>query len=198
MKTSFLLVVLFVCFELSARSQVLGVFEQGAEELREYGQQIAALGLLLDRQEKGYQVIESGLSSIGSITGGEFGLHQEYYAGLGAVKPVIGQSPDVTAFLSMESQMLHGLTAALSRWRQSQYLTATDLAFVTRMSSVITNAATLQLSIFKGLTSNGNLVMSDDQRVEMMGRVYAYNRRLCVCSQAFIDGVEFLILNRKN
>jgi hypothetical protein len=198
MKRSILFVALVAGFGISARSQVLGIFEQGAEELSEYGRQIAALGMLLNRQEKGYQIIESGLSSIGSITGDELSLHQNYYSSLGAVNRGITQNPELKAFLSTESQILNGLTAALACWRQSPYLTSTDHSYVTRMSSVIVDQANLQLCIFNALTSNDSLTMSDDIRVEMLFELYAHIRDLCVYAQDFIDAVDILILNRKN
>jgi hypothetical protein len=196
MKRLILFVALVAGFGVSARSQVVGIFEQGAEELGEYGRQIAALAMLLNRQEKGYQVIETGLSLIGSITGDELSLHKNYYASLGVVNRGITQSPELKAFLSTESQILNGLTAALASWRQSPYLTSTDHSYVTRMSSVIVDKANLQLYIFNALTSNDSLTMSDDIRVEMLFEVYAHIRDLCVYTRNFIDAVEILILNR--
>jgi hypothetical protein len=198
MKITSLLVALLVTMTFPAHSQIIGIFEQGAEELKEYGQQIAALELLLTGQRKGYHIIESGLSSIGSITGGEFTLHQNYYAGLGAVNPAIALTPKSTGFLSIESQTLNALTAALNRWRQSQYLTSTDLAYVTRVSSFIASTATLRLSTFNALTSNNNLTMTDDQRVGIISQLYIQIQSLYVYLQTFIDSVDFLILNREN
>jgi hypothetical protein len=197
MKTPFIYIAILATLSLPARSQVLGIFEQGAEELSEYGQQVAALELLLSRQQKGYQIIESGLSSIGSITGDEFNLHQNYYASLAAVNPAITQTPESTAFLSIEPQILNGLTGALDRWRHSQYLTSTDLAYVTRMSSVIAAMATLQLSTFSALTSNDNLTMTDDRRIVMISQLYSQAQSLYNNSQVFINKVNTLIFNRK-
>jgi hypothetical protein len=198
MKTSIFFIALLSAFGLRAQSQILGIFEQGAEELQEYGQQVAALEVLLNRQQKGYQVIESGLSSICSITGDEFNLHQNYYTNLATVNSAITQTPESAAILSTESQILDELSAALTRWRQSPYLSPTDLAFATRMNSVIINMATLQISIFDTLISNNNLTMTDDQRVEMINQINQQAVSLFNYSQSFITSVDLLILDRKN
>jgi hypothetical protein len=197
MKTPFIYIAILATLSLPARSQVLGIFEQGAEELSEYGQQIAALELLLSRQQKGYQIIESGLSSIGSITGDEFTLHQDYFTSLASVNPAINQTPEPAVFLSTESQNLNGLTAALARWRQSRWLTFTDFSYITRMSSVIVTMATLQISAFSALTSNDNLTMTDDRRIVMISQLYSQAQSLYNNSQVFINKVNTLIFNRK-
>jgi hypothetical protein len=198
MKTLLILVATLTTLTLPAQSQILGIFQQGAEELSESDQQLAALALLLTRQQNGYHIIESGLTSIDTITGNEFNLHRNYYTSLATVNPAITQTPESTAFLSIESQIINESSAALSRWRQSQYLTSSDLAYVTRMSSVIASIATLQLSTFNMLTSNSNLTMTDDQRVEMIYQNDQQARSLFNFYQSLITSVDLLILDRRN
>jgi hypothetical protein len=194
---SFLFVALLVGFDLSARCQVVGIFEQGAEELKEYGQQIAALELLLSGQRKGYQIIESGLSSIGSITGSEFNLHQNYYAGLGAVNPAIIQVPEVSEFLILESSMLANLSTALNRCRKSNFLTSTDIAFIIRMSAIFTNTVSSQIASFNRVLFADSLTLTDDQRITIIDQLDREARSSYTLLQSLIATANLLILNRE-
>ena len=66
------LVLMIMACALTARGQFLGgIFNQGATELKEYGRQIAALQLLIDRSETGYEIEETGMDAVGDITGAE-------------------------------------------------------------------------------------------------------------------------------
>jgi hypothetical protein len=198
MNNPFYFIAVLTAFNLPAQSQVLGVFEQGAADLKEYGQQIAALELLLTRQQEGYRVVESGLTAISAITGTEYNLHQHYFTSLDDINPAVDQIPEIPAFFSIESQTLNELTAALTRWHQSQYLSSKDNAYVTRTSSFVTTMATRQLLTLYEITSDSKLTMTDDQRVDMISKLYTQIRSLYVYTQTFIDDIDLLIINRKN
>ena len=198
MKTLFILIAVLTSFSLPARTQILGIFEQGAEELSEYGQQIAALELLLTRQQKGYQLIESGLTTIANITDTEFNLHQNYYSSLGTVNPAITQSPELDQFRELQSQLSSNLTTALDRWQESKYLTAGDRLYIAHTSANIANMSTSQSITFKILTSDEGVTLSDDQRAEMISRLHSQALTLYVFARSFIDAVDLLILNRED
>jgi hypothetical protein len=196
-RTTALILILLTAFSLQPQCQILGIFEQGAEELSEYGQQIAALELLLSRQQNGYQIIESGLTAISNITGIECTLHQNYYSSLVIGNPAITRSPDFDEFLSVQSQISTALATALTRWRQSGYLSSPDLDYITRVCSAIESTMASQLSAFNTLISSNNFNMTDDQRIRMISQAYSKIKFLYFYSQSFIDEVDLLILNRK-
>jgi hypothetical protein len=196
MKIACFLAALLVTTALPARSQIIGIFEQGAEELRENGQQIAALELLLTGQRKGYQIIESGLSSIGSITGSEFTLHQNYYAGLDTVNPAIAQTGEIAECLSIESSTITALSTATQKWRYSKYLTANDHAYIQRMTAVLTDAASVQLTCLTILLTNDTLTMTDNERLQQIVNVGQQLASISGVGKSFISFTDALILNR--
>jgi hypothetical protein len=193
-----LLIALLTAFCHPVQSQVLAIFEQGAEELKEYGQQIAALELLLTGQQKGYQIIESGLSSIGSITGDEYSLHQNYYGSLGAVNPAIAQTSQIAECLSVESTMLTALSTAIQRWRSSKYLTTGDLSYINQMTEILTNAASTQLKCLRLLVADDGLMMTDNERIQQVNTVYQQLTSIISLSRVFISSTDILVLNREH
>jgi hypothetical protein len=198
MKTPLIIIAILTTLSLPARTQILGIFEQGAEELSEYGQQIAALELLLTRQQNGYQIIESGLTAFSSITGDEFTLHRNYYGSLGAVNTVIAQGSEIDECMSLESAVLTTLLPTLQRWRTSKYLRAGELAYINQMTEILTNTASAQITSLSLLLTSGTLMMTDDQRISRITQLYVKFRSVYACSQIFINAVDYLILNRMN
>src|SRR5580704_8597036 len=92
------LVVLLGC---TGRAQFLGgIFDQGATELKEYAEQIAALQVYTGQAEKGYKIVEGGLANIGKINQGELELHQAFFSSLAAVNPKIANMAEVADILA--------------------------------------------------------------------------------------------------
>ena len=198
MKPFSLLTALVLTIFLPARSQLLGIFEQGAQELREYGQQLAALELLLNRQHSAYQVFESGLNSISSITGGELTLHQTYYTSLATPNPEIAGSPQLAAFVSMQSKTTTDWQTALARWQTSQYLTSAELAYVAQVTAAIIRTIAIQVSSFNMFVSDNILTMSDNERMKELSTACRNIQSLYIFSHDLIDEIDMLIINRRS
>jgi hypothetical protein len=181
----------------TARGQFLGgIFEQGATELREYGQQIVALALLIDRSEKGYRIVEGGLADIGGVTGAEYGLHQTYFGSLAAVNPAVAQMPEVSEILAMEAGIVSGMALAVKRWRASGRLTVGEMGVAGEVYAGVCRGGEEILGELREALSDGELVMGDGQRmgrvVELVGRM----RELEHSSSAYIAGGDFLVAQR--
>ena len=170
-----LVLVVMTC-ALTARGQVLGgIFNQGATELKEYAKQIAALQLLIDRSETGYEIEETGLDSVGNITGAEYGLHQDYFGSLGVVKPAVAGMPELGEILAMEGELVRGFSAAMGRWRASGRLTASEMEVCAEVyAEVVAELGELEGEL-QAVVADGVLVMGDNNRVN---RVRQLNREM--------------------
>ena len=89
-----------------------------AQTIAALTEQLAALQALAHTVEHGYQLIGSGLQTIGQITNGEFQLHREYFGSLSAVSPAVDNDPKLTALRSLQAQLVQQINAALDYWRQ--------------------------------------------------------------------------------
>ena len=108
---SFILIIVFLVSRSSAtRAQTIPVLTQ----------QLAALQDLLHTSEKGYQSVENGLHGIGTITRGEFQLHDNYFDSLSSLNPGIANNPKVAALRSLQMTLVHQINAALAGWRQQR------------------------------------------------------------------------------
>jgi hypothetical protein len=182
----------------TARAQgVIGIFEQGAYELKEYGQQIAALGLFSTLEEKGYGVKESGLASIGSITGNEYGLHQTYFGSLRAVNPAVGEMAAVVEILALEAGTVKGFGAAMRRWEGSGGLTAGELAMLGQIYANLCTVGANGVLALGDVAANGKLTMSDDQRMERIMQIDRQMREHNVFAQQVSAETDLLVMERQ-
>jgi hypothetical protein len=81
-------------------------------------EQLAALRTLQQSTTQGYQILGSGLDSIGQITNGEYVLHQAYFSSLGEVSPAVMNDVKLAALKSLQLQLVQQINAALAYWKQ--------------------------------------------------------------------------------
>ena len=89
-----------------------------AQTLEVMAEQLAALQTLQQSTTQGYQIIGSGLDSIGQITDGEYQLHQVYFAALGEVSPAVKNDAQLTALRNLQAQLVQQINAAIAYWKQ--------------------------------------------------------------------------------
>ena len=192
------MVMMLLATTIFSRGQgIIGIFEQGAYELKEYGQQIAALGLFITQEEKGYGIKESGLASIGSITRNEYGLHQTYFGSLASVNPVVGEMAAVTEILALETGVVKGFGAAMGRWKGSGGLTAAELAMLGQIYANLCTVGVDGVEALEDVITKGELTMSDDQRMERIMQIDREMRERNVFAQQVAAEGDLLVMERR-
>jgi len=174
-----------------------GIFEQGAEELKEYGQQLGALSVFAGLQEQGYQIQETGLASIGGITGDEYGLHQAYFGSLAAVNPAVAGMPEVGDILAVEGSMARGMAAGFQRWKASGWLTAADLLYIDQVYSQVCSVGSEGLQELQVVLTADSLTMTDDERMRQIVALDQEMKEWDAAVERFEVGVEVLVRGRK-
>jgi hypothetical protein len=89
-----------------------------AQTLEVMAEQLAALRTLQQSTTQGYQIMDSGLDSIGQITNGEYQLHQTYFGSLAAVSPAVTNDAQLTVLRNLQTQLVQQINSALAYWRQ--------------------------------------------------------------------------------
>lgn len=89
-----------------------------AQTLEVMAEQLAALRALQQSTTQGYQIMTSGVDSIGQITNGEYQLHQAYFGSLGMVSPAVSNDAKLSALKGLQLQLVQQINAALAYWKQ--------------------------------------------------------------------------------
>ena len=80
--------ILFICV-------LMGAEQMNAQTLTVMAEQLAELKLLERTTADGYQVMGSGVDSIGQITDAEYQLHSNYFGSLDGINPNLGVDPSI-------------------------------------------------------------------------------------------------------
>jgi hypothetical protein len=148
-----------------------GFFDQGATQLQLDGQQLAALQAYTGALESGYRIVENGISDMGAAKGGEYGLHQGYFASLAAVNPSVMGMPEVQEILTVQEAIVISLSGALDRWQSARELTSGELDALTGLYETINQQGQQVIKSLTDLVTADRLTMTDDQRIAGIQRL---------------------------
>jgi len=190
----FALVLLFTATATIARAQTFAEwFEQGKTQIKYLGLQIAALNSAEQALKQGYAICKSGLSSITSFTGTEYGLHQDYYASLKAVSPAVKGDPDVSAIGVYQQEIL----AAFQALPSLQLLTVSESAYVASVKQGLLTGCDRDLSELALVVTPGQLSLTDDERIKRLHQVCLSMRDRDVFARDFCAKIALLVAQRQ-
>jgi len=155
-------------------------FRQNATQKEYLIEQIGQLKIYLELTEKGYKIAKEGLTTIGEIKRGEFKLHKNRFDSLLIVNPKIGSSSrlqQITDLHGHVNQTCEKLPAEL----ESSF-NADQMTYINKVLKLVYDDCQSLLSNLFLVIRNGNLSMSDDQRIE----------RIELCFQQMQDNYIFV------
>lgn len=155
-------------------------FRQNATQKQYLIEQIAQLKIYLELTEKGYKIAQEGLTTIGDIKRGEFKLHKNRFDSLLIVNPKIGSSSrlkQITDLHGRVNQTCEKLPAQLE-----PSFNADQMAYINKVLKLVYDDCQSVLSNLFLVIRNGNLSMSDDQRL----------KRIELCFQQMQDNYIFV------
>ena len=174
---------------------VLAAHGQGTTETML--EQIAALRTLIGSVEKGYQVVEKGLTTIGQIKKGEFDLHAVFFGSLSTVDPAVRGSPDVSAVLRWQGAIDDAFSQAMVRYRVSPWLQPGERDYLQYVYTRVVNDCGQDAEAMGVLTRDGVVQMTDGERIRRMELIGAGMQQRATRVQAFLFATDLLINRRQ-
>lgn len=167
---------LILLFLVTCRAGVSQTFEEWFKQKKTQKKymllQIAKLQVYMDYVKKGYQIVEGGFGLLGDITQRDFSLHDGYFRHLKAVSPNVKKYSRVPVIIAVQLQILKTSQSALSRWRQENILTNSNIDECQQIMNVLLDEALLDISFLQTVLTDGNLGMSDEERVTQIDQIY--------------------------
>ena len=183
---------------VGGRAQTLAEwFEQNKTRLQYDAEQIAALETYIGYAEKGYGIVESGLSVIGGIKKGEFNLHNTFYSSLESVNPAVGNMAEVAEVLALQAATVVRLQNALSRYRQGSGLGADELSLAGQVYQSVLNAVTEDVSTLVEVLTANKWQMTDDERMTRIHSLDDTARERYTAMAAWTDEADLLSMQRQ-
>ena len=159
-------------------------------------QQIAALKVYGQYLQKGYSVVGEGLTVVGELKSGEFGLHSDYFSSLVLVKPRLAGQAEVTRIGSLQYSILKA-TQTLQGYTGVTLLSGEERAYILRVSQGLQAESLKQLSLLCDLLTDKALVMGDAQRAVRITGIYDEMQESLRFIKRFISDVLLLVKERE-
>lgn len=147
-------------------------FRQKKTQKKYLIEQIAQLKIYLEHTEKGYKIAKEGLTMIGDLKRGEFKLHKNYFDSLKVVNPKIAGLPKVKWIGTFYGEVKSVCSSCISKLGQSGYLTNDELAYLRSVFDRVTADSDQIQAAVKEITSDGNLAMTDNERLKRIDGLY--------------------------
>ena len=183
---------------LSGRAQTSAEWlDQNATRNKYDEEQIAALGTSLIVMEKGYSIVESGLSTIKGIKAGEFNLHSNFYASLESINPAIGNMGEIAEIVALQLATAERVNMALTRYRQNGSMGTDEVTAVSQVLQGVVNAGISDVSTLIQIITAGKFQMTDDQRIGYIRELDASARARYALAAGVTDHADVVSLQRK-
>lgn len=192
------LIGLILCCSMSMQAQGLGEwFNQKQTQAKYLIKQIAALQVYLHYLEKGYAITEDGLHLIGDLKNGEFNLHKDYFNSLKIVNPNIMKYPKIAGILSMQMSIINHHYSIISISKKGGQFTAEELNYIKKVYENLEDEVEKDLDELQLVITNGQMQMTDDERISEIDKIYNQVQDKYSFSQSFSGRVSQLIVQRE-
>jgi hypothetical protein len=127
---------------------------------------------ILSDMKKGYQIYQQGYGTISNLSKGNFDLHNVYLTGLMAVNPAVRNNPRVGQIMSQQSDIISEYKRYTNLFRQSGTFSNSEISYISSVFSYVVKQSNTNIDDLAGVTTAGQLRMSDDDRLRAIDRIY--------------------------
>lgn len=189
-----LLIILLTVMTTVTRAQTWNeVFKQTETQKKHLLQQIAAMKLYAGYLKKGYDIANKGITSIKSISKGEFSLHQSYFTSLKIVNPAIANNDKIAQVIAWQLAISKGLHNLSSR----DELSASDRSYIRQVKLKVLKECEQDIEELLLAMTSGELEMKDDERIKRIDKVYESMKDKYQFMQSFSNGVKIRGLQKE-
>jgi hypothetical protein len=168
-----LILFLFGMFATTTYAQTFAEWFRQKKTQKQYLiQQIAALQVYIGYAQKGYSIAKEGLNTIGELKRGEFKLHTDYFNSLKSFNPKIKQYAKVSDIMAMQVTIIQGYSKTRRQVRKSGVFNEEELDYIMRVLGRLLYDCENTLNELIAVTTDGNLEMKDDERLERIDILY--------------------------
>lgn len=173
MKRGCCVVVMILFVQISNAQTWDEWFKQKKTQIKYLVQQIAALKVYTDYLEKGYEIAREGLSTINDIKNGDFDLHKGHFDSLKIVNPSVKESFYVADAMIIATKIDDAAKSGLKNVERSKSFTSDEVEYLQWAYENINEQSAADIDELTLLVTNGELQMTDDERLKRVETIYA-------------------------
>jgi len=158
--------------------------------------QIALLAVHVRELENAIEIARDGLTTINEIKHGEFNLHNIFFSSLQSVNPTVAKYSRIAVIIADQVSILTEFKSLIQRLKSNREITPLELSYVESVYTNMAEECSKSISDLIAVTTNGNLEMTDDERIKRINVIAAdMNDKYTFCRQ-FTSGADKLMNER--
>lgn len=155
-------------------------------------EQIAKLQTQIANVKRGYDIAKKGLNTITKWTKGEFDLHKVYFKSLNNVNPNIKNTEKISACRDLYKEIVNGFTDVINDAQSSGLFVPQEIQYFREVYENLIKNCIETMDNLKAVTSDGQLEMTDDQRLKRIDEYYAQMQENYAFAVAFCTDIQAL------
>ena len=171
LKIIFLLSLILVA--VAGRSQSIADL---TEQLALDAQKLSSLKATLQDMYQGYETLKSGFSRIRDVVRDNFNLHEAFLDALWVLSPAARSDPRLEEIVNTEYRIVTEYRMAMARIGSSTVFSAEEVAYITGVLAAVLQKSFWAIEELTMVTTDNTLRMTDDQRLDVLGRIDAETR----------------------
>lgn len=172
------------------------LFKQKKTQKKYLIQQVAALKVYLGYLKKGYSIAQKGLTTIGDIKNGTYGLDKDYLNSLKYVSPAIRNSPKVNGTLVYQQQIIEGFRKLYNDCNVDDNFAPDELDYIGGVYRNVLKECNASIDELTMITTTGEAEMKDDERLLRLDKVHEDMQDKYAFTLNFIAGTRLLSMQR--
>ena len=177
---------------------LLGLWQMAPAQnkFKELIARIALLKVYLGYLQKGYSTVKGGLTFIGDIKDGEFRLHKDYFNSLKSINPKIKSYAKIADIVSFQIVIIHRYKKAFGQAKDCGFFNPTELQYIQSVYENLVKESAENVNLLIAVTTNGQLQMTDEQRLQQVEKLYKSVKDQYGFLQAFNNALKIQCLQR--
>lgn len=175
--------------KLSAQSEEAQQLLLNVEKLAQFKQ-------ILSDMKKGYQIINTGYSTIKDLSQGNFNLHKTFLDGLMTVSPMVKKYKRVADIIDNQVRIVKEYKNAFSRFKQDGNFNPGEIEYLGKVYSNLFKQTLNDMDELTIILTDNKLRMSDDERLEAIDRIYTNMQDKLLFLRHFNNNTTILAVQR--
>lgn len=172
-------------------------FQQKKTKKKYLVQQIAALQVYIEYLQKGYKIAKGGLNAIRSIKDGDFTQHLFHFNSLKLVNPEVKKYAKLAELVLLQEKMLQRTRSTLKEVKRDNLYSPDEWSYVQKVFDLLLEDCTATIDELLAVLRNGELEMSDDERIERIDKLYTHMEDMYAFCESFSSDALLLKINRR-
>lgn len=196
MKTFIAIIILVISVTECCAQTFAEWFKQKTTQKKYLIQQIAAFQMYLGHVQDGYSIAQKGISAISNIKKGDFNLHRNFFGSLKSINPTIRNFTKVADISAFQIAIIKIYKNTYKQVQASQLFNAGEVDYIFKVFTNLLSDCTNIIGEMINVTTDGELVMKDDERLNRIDALYSSMQDNYTFAQSFSGETKLLTVQR--